>query len=157
MSLTIPVREGWTWPWPIWTGTSTPAHSGVLRAVVTGELVEQLAAAGLCVREYRVVPSGSVFCTVAPDDDVVIVGLKALLRDVKQLDLLLFDVRGKRYAHLQNIPFNRAAAHVLVAPNVERLRELPQSTARFQLVAIEPGRPSVIGNYTVTHAPWANS
>jgi hypothetical protein len=141
MSLTIPVLESWTWPWPIWTGTSTPLHSGVLRAVVTGDLVEQLAAAGLCV---------------APDDDVVIVGLKALLQDVKQLDLLLFDVRGKRYAHLQNIPFNRAAAHVLVAPNVERLRELPQSTARFQLVASEPGRLSVIGNYTVTHAPWAN-
>lgn len=138
------------------TGTSTPVHSGVLRAVVTGELVEHLAAAGLHLREYRVVPSGSVFCTVAPDDDVVIVRLKAYLEDIEQLDLLLFDVRGKRYEHLQNIPFNRAAAHVFVAPNVERLRKLPQSTAHLQLVARGPRPLRVVGSYTVKHAPWAS-
>ena len=137
------------------TRTSTPAQSGDLCAVITGELVEHIAAAGLRLREYRVAPSGSVFCTVAPYDDLVIVRLKALLEGIKRLDLLLFDVGGKRHDHLQNIPFSRAT--VLVAPNVERLRKLPLSTARFQLVAVEPRQLRLIGSYTVKHAAWANA
>lgn len=142
-------------PAPIGAPTLARAQSGVLRAVITSELVEQIAAAGLRLRQYRVAPSGSVFCAVAPDDDLVIVRLKALLEGIKRLDLLLFDVGGKRHDHLQNIPFSRAT--VLVAPNVERLRKLPLSTARFQLVAVEPRQLRLIGSYTVRHAPWANA
>ena len=142
-------------PAPVEPVTVAPAQSGVLRAVVSSALVEQIAAAGLRLRQYRVAPSGSVFCTVAPDDDLVIIRLKALLQGIARLDLLLFDVRGKRHDHLQNIPFSRAT--VLVAPNVERLRKLPLSTARFQLVAVEPRQLRLLGSYTVRHAPWADA
>ena len=138
---------------PIGAATSTPAQNGVLRAVITRELVEQIAAAGLRLHQYRVVPGGSVFCSIAPDDDLVIVRLKALLEGITRLDLLLFDIRGKRHDHLQNIPFSRAT--VLVAPNMERLGKLPLATARVQLVAVEPTQLRLIGSYTVRHAPWS--
>lgn len=137
-------------------GIGTTGQHGVLRAVMADGLVEQLAAAGLRLREYRVVRNGSVTCTVAPDDDVVIARLEAPLGDVEQLDLLLFDVEGRGYERLQDIPFNPAAAHVSVAPNVDGLRKLPQSTARIQLLTVERGHERVVGDYTFVHRPWAS-
>ncbi|HEY7377488.1 MAG TPA: hypothetical protein VH542_02270, partial [Steroidobacteraceae bacterium] len=44
---------------------------GGVQAVITDGLLECLARQGLQIREYSVFPSGSVNCTVAPDDDLL--------------------------------------------------------------------------------------
>jgi len=136
-------------------GIRALVRRGVLRALVSEEFVARLAAGGLRVREYTVERNGGVLCTAAPDDDLVVARLQAPLDDVGRLDLLIFDAEGGVAERLQDIPFNPAAAQVLVAWNVEQLRQLPKTTMRTQLVAVERGGQRVLGDYTFNHTPWA--
>ena len=48
---------------------------GRIGSVIAAALPRRLAEAGLRVREYRVARNGSVNCTIAPDDDVVVAHL----------------------------------------------------------------------------------
>jgi putative zinc finger protein len=128
---------------------------GRLRAVVSGALPKRLAEAGLRVREYHVTRNGSVHCTIAPDDDVVLAHLEAPLADVRQLDVLLFYPQGQGQERLEHVPFNASASAVVVVPGTDLLRALPASTMRMQLVAVEHGSDRLIGEYTFHHTPWA--
>ncbi len=130
---------------------------GVLRTVVSEEFVARLVAGGLRLREYTVARNGSVLCTVAPDDDMVIARLQAPLDGVEQLDLLVFDPAGRETERLQDIPFSPAAAAVVLASNVEQLRQLPRTQMRMRLVAVEGGGQRLLGEYTFDHTPWAMS
>lgn len=135
-------------------GIRALARRGALPVVVSEQFVAGLAARGVRLREYRVARNGSVYCTVAPEDDVVISRLEAPLGDVEQLDLRLFDGEGNDRGQLHDIPFDRAARHVLLMQDMERLRKLPKATVRNQLVAVERGQQRVIGDYTFHHTPW---
>src|SRR5690349_24954891 len=46
--------------------------AGRMTAVLSPIVAERLHARGLQIREYRVAPSGSVNCTVAPGDDLLL-------------------------------------------------------------------------------------
>jgi len=131
------------------------ARSGALRGVFTDALTKRLAATGLRVREYRVPRNGSVHCTIAPDDDVVVARLEAPLADVRQLDVLVFDPAGQGHERLEHVPFVASASEVVVVPGIDLLRALPVSTMRMQLVAVERGSDRMIGEYTFHHTPWA--
>jgi hypothetical protein len=128
---------------------------GKLRAVITGALQKRLVEAGLRVREYRVPRNGSVHCTIAPDDDVVLARLEATLTDVRQLDLLVYPPGGQGHERLEHVPFNATEGEVVVVPGTDLLRSLPISTMRMQLVAVEHGSDRLIGEYTFNHTPWA--
>jgi hypothetical protein len=127
---------------------------GLLRTVVSDDFVKRLADGGLRVREYAVARNGSVNCTVAPDDDVVISRLQAPLADVERLDLLVLDAAGGAAERLQDIPFDRATVEVVLAANVQQLRRLPRMVMRMRLVAVERGGQRVLGDYSFDHTPW---
>jgi hypothetical protein len=128
---------------------------GRLRGVFTDALTKRLAAAGLHVREYRVPRNGSVHCTIAPDDDVVLARLEAPLAGVRQLDVLVFPADGPGHERLEHVTFNASASEVVVVPGTDLLRGLPASTMRMRLVAVEHGSDRLIGEYTFHHTPWA--
>lgn len=130
---------------------------GKLRGVFTDALAKRLAANGLHVREYRVPRNGSVHCTIAPDDDVVLARLEAPLADVRQLDVLVLRPEGQGSERLEHVPFNPSAREVVVATDSDSLRALPEATVRMQLVAVEHGADRLIGEYTFHHTPWRNS
>jgi len=129
-------------------------ESGRLRGVFTDALPKRLAEAGLHVREYRVSRNGSVNCTIAPDDDVVLARLEAPLADVRQLDLLVFGPDGRGHERHEHVPFVASASEVVVVPGTDLLRALPISTMRMQLIAVEHGSDRMIGEYTFHHTPW---
>ncbi len=130
------------------------ARRGAVAAIVSGEFVARIAQRGLRLREYRVPRNGSVHCTVAPDDDVMISRLAAPLEGIARLDLLVQDEGDPAPTRLQDIPFRAAAGEVVVVPPIERIRALPQSTSRMQLVTVDDGRERVLGDYTFIHRPW---
>jgi len=129
-------------------------HRGALRGVFTHALTKRLAQAGLRVREYKVPRNGSVHCTIAPDDDVVVARLEAPLADVRQLDLLVFPAEGSRPERLEHVTFNASENAVVVVPGADLLRALPVSTMRMQLIAVVHGSDRLIGEYTFHHTPW---
>jgi hypothetical protein len=136
------------------TAIGALARRGLAAAVVAGTLPDRLAAAGLRVREYRVARNGSVACTVAPDDDLVVARLAAPLAGVGRLDLIV-DEPGTAGTHrLEDLPFDPAAGEVVIATDIEMLRRLPATTQRMRLVAVDAGADRVLGEYLFEHAPW---
>jgi hypothetical protein len=138
-------------------GIQQVTRAGDVHAVLTAAFIRRLQQSGLRVREYRLQPGGSVNCTVAPDDDLVIAHLHAPLEGVHRLDLLFDDVtQGARW-RVEDVAFDPAAGELVLSPNVAELRALRFVTQRVQLVAVEPAAERVIADYTFNHSPYGGS
>ncbi len=138
-------------------GVRTLARAGGAHAVVTDAFVRRLIEQGVHVREYRVPRNGSVNCTVAPEDDVVIARLEAPLGDVKRLDMVEIDFEGRGLARAEDIPFRAESDGVVVTPRIDQLRALPASTTRMRLLAVDARGERVIGEYTFNHTPYGTT
>jgi hypothetical protein len=136
-------------------GIQRVTRAGGVHAVVTAKFIRRLQTTGVRVREYRLQPGGSVNCTVAPEDELVIAHLHAPLADVQRLDLVLDDVTSGARWRAEDVAFDPTAAEVVMAPNVTELRQLSVTTQRVRLLAVEPGSERVIGEYTFNHSPHA--
>lgn len=133
-------------------GLRSLVRQGAVPAVVTGAFVARLAKQGLRLREYRVPCNGSVHCTVAPDDDLLVSRLEAPLAEVEQVDALLFDETGQQRLH--DIPFNRSTGEVVLTPGIEKIRAAGAHAARVRLFAVDRQSERMIGEYTFIHTPW---
>ena len=128
-------------------------RAGAVHAVLADAFVKRLAAQGLRLREYRVPHNGSVYCTVAPDDDLLITRLDAPLAGVERLDVELLGVEGAGRERLRDVPFDAAAGEVVLAARMERMRALPAATVRMRLLAVAPSGERLVGEYTFHHTP----
>lgn len=122
---------------------------------VTPSFLQQLRESGLTLREYHVPRGGSVPCTIAPQDDLVVSRLEASLAGVRQLDIIFEE--GSTQHRAAHIPFDAAANEVTVIPPVARLRHMKAVTQRMKLVAVNLGAEQLIGEYTFHHSPWAGA
>lgn len=134
------------------------AVRGALRdgavAVVTGAaFVQRLADRGSRLREYRVAGGGSVNCTVAPDDDVLVTRLLAPLQGVQRVDLRLQPDEGAE-AVLHDVPFDAAAGEVVLINKVAAIRQQGPHTLRITLVDAAAASPRELARYTFRHRPW---
>ncbi len=125
--------------------------AGLLHAFITPDFVTRLQGRGLRVREYRVPAFGSVNCSVAPDDEVVLGRLEASLAGVKRLDAIITTAAVDR---VTDIPFDPASGEVVLAASPRRLRALPACREIVSLVAVGRDGERVLGEYTFNHAPW---
>lgn len=135
-------------------GIRALVRRGAIAAAVTPEFVEALSRAGLRLRQYAVPRDGSVHCTVAPDDDLLISRLQAPLAGVERLDVVHIEGEGAPPQRLLDVPFSETANEVVLVPRIDRIRALRESTATIRLVAVEPGGERVLGEYRFIHAPW---
>lgn len=134
-------------------GIGTLARSGVVRAVVTSDFVERLAREGLRVREYRIPPGGSVQCTVTAEDDVLVARLVAQLRGVSQVDIAVCDAAGREQERLRDVPVSPSTEEVVFLQRIARARALPAHVKHLKLLAVEPQRERLLGEYTLIHTP----
>jgi hypothetical protein len=135
-------------------GVRALARRGVIPAIVSAPLLERLIKEGLKVRQYRVEPHGSVNCTVAPEDDLLVSRLQASFAGVARVDLVLVDVLQPGEIRLCEIPFNPGGDEVLVMPPIDKVRGQPAGTGKMRLVAVEGTQEKVIGEYIFHHSPW---
>lgn len=120
---------------------------GLTWSVVTPAAVERLRASGLRLREYHVPRNGSVNCSVAPGDQVLLGRLHAPLEGVERVDLVGLEGR------LEDVPFDAAAGEVILAPSVAHLLSLPAHRLMVRLVAVDGRGEHVLGEYTFDHTP----
>jgi anti-sigma factor RsiW len=135
-------------------GVRRAFDAGLVGAVVGAGFVQRLAERGLRVREYRVAPQGSVACTVAPDDDVVLGRLAAPLAGLMRVDLLRRSAPDGAAERAPDIPFDAASGEVIVVSAAAQLRALPDSVEHVELVAVQADGERVIGTYTFNHHAW---
>lgn len=129
-------------------------RAGALRAVVSGAFLERLAASGLRLREYRVPAGGSVNCSVAPQDDLVIARMAAPLAGVERVDLVLINLGPAGEERLRDVAFDAAAGEIVLVPYTDALRAAAERTARVQVLAVAGEGERLLGEYTFHHAPW---
>lgn len=129
--------------------------TGAVLAVVTDAFVKRLVATGRTLREYRVARNGSVNCTLAPDDDVLVARLEAPLAGLERLDLELPGAEGNERVRLTDIPFDAAAGEVILTPDVPSIRALPAIRYNVRLLAVAREGERVLGEYTFNHTPWS--
>ena len=106
------------------------------------------------MREYRVPRNGSVNCTVAPEDDLLVSRLEAPLAGVGRLDLVVH-APGLPDEVKQDIPFDPARGEVVMSANMPQLRAMPSLRLRFELVAVDGEDRRVLGEYTFNHSAHA--
>ncbi|GIK88225.1 MAG: hypothetical protein BroJett026_37060 [Betaproteobacteria bacterium] len=135
-------------------GVRDAMRVGAVRAVAGDALLERLAASGLRLREYRVPWNGSVNCTVAPDDDVMVARLQAPLAGVTRLDAVVTRSVDGTPERLRDLPFDPDAGEVVLIPPIAPIRALGRSTSRIELVAQADDGWRPLGTYTFEHTPW---
>jgi hypothetical protein len=126
-------------------------RAGRVGAILTPSFVARLQQGGLQVREYRLQPGGSVNCTVAAEDDLVVAHLHAPLDGIQRLDLVGQDTAGASW-RLEDIAFT-PGSDVALSTNVAALRQLSFATIRMELRAVDGTQERVIARYTFHHSP----
>jgi hypothetical protein len=125
---------------------------GWLNIVLPEPFIRRIKEAGFQVREYDLAAGGSVDCTVTPEDDFVVSYLRAPLRDVQRLDVLIDDTTSGKF-RANDVAFDPAAAALAAVTSTAYLRTLRHSRQHVRLVAVDGVDERVIGDYTFNHSP----
>ena len=133
-------------------GVKDAFHRGAVPSMLSAPFVERLKAAGLRVREYHVPHNGSVACSVAPEDDLLVSHLAAPLHGVVRLDAMLaLSFLPDHEERLRDIPFDAATGEVLFTPKMVEVREHPSHELTVRLLAIDAAGEREVGHYTFHH------
>ena len=116
--------------------------------------MQRLAGQGVRLREYRVARGGSVNCTVAPDDDLLVTRLEAPLAGVERLDVDFLDANGQSIRRLHDVPFDPAAGEVVITQQIQVVRAMPATTVRYRLYDMaSPSGERLVSEYALHHTP----
>jgi hypothetical protein len=133
-------------------GVHRLAREGDLRVVVSDAFLQRAAEDGLRVREYAPPPGGSVQCTVAEDDDLLIGRLAANLSGASRVDLCWCDEHGVERLRLPDIPFRADAASIVLQQPITLMKAAPTATQIARLLAVDDaGTECLLGEFTFHH------
>ena len=136
-------------------GVRAAFRAGALSSVTTAAFVQRLVGQGLRLREYRVPLNGSVDCSVAPDDDLLVSRLAAPLAGVQRLDAVAVSSLAPGVEHrLEDVPFDPRTGEVIWLPKLAAVKREPENTLRVTLFSMEEGGAREIGRYAFHHRPW---
>lgn len=127
---------------------------GLVGAVVGQPFAQRLAERGLRLREHSVDLNGSVSCSVAPDDEIVLARLRAPLAGVQRLDIVRRGAHGGPDSRAADVPFDAGSGEVVVVVPAARVRTMPSGVELMELVAVDAAGERVIGQYRFDHRTW---
>jgi hypothetical protein len=133
-------------------GLRVLARSGSLQVVITDEFAKHAAVTGLHVREYAPPSGGSVQCTVAVEDDLLLARLAVDLVDASRVDLSWCDGRGVEHQRLADVPIRADSGHVICQQSITWAKASPSATMIARLLAVDDkGAERLLGEYTFHH------
>lgn len=136
-------------------GVQAALRGGAVSTVTSGAFVQRLASTGMRVREYRLPHNGSVNCTVAPDDELLVAHLEAPLHGIARLDALAqLSTDPGVQQRMEDIPFDPQVGEVLYVSKIAEVRKLPAHTTEITLLAVASEGTREVGRYTFRHRPW---
>ena len=126
-------------------------NNGYVTTIVPTAFVRRMKDAGMSVREYRLAPHSSVYCSIAPEDDFVAGHLEAPLAGVTRLDAIVEHVDINSIERLTDVPFNPADGEIVLLPCTRELRPMEKLTLQVQLIAVGISDERTLGVYTFNH------
>jgi anti-sigma factor RsiW len=137
-------------------GIRAAVRAGMARMFVTDAFVRSAVEHGTRVREYRVARNGSVNCSVAPEDELLVSRLEAPLAGVRRVDVISY-LNDAQTDVFRDVPFDARSGEVVVAPQLAQLRAMPSHRRRLRLLAVDDSGERVLGDYTFNHTPHGAS
>jgi len=137
-------------------GVRALVQAGQVACPASAALVEELAAAGLISRRYRLAPDQPVACTVSADDIYAATTLEgpAEVRGVQQLDVVLTTPAGA--TRMRDAPFDPRSGLVMFLTRSDVLRKLPSCRIRVELVAVDASGERELAAYFLDHTAPAS-
>jgi hypothetical protein len=133
-------------------GLRALARSGSLVVVISDQLVKHASETGQRVREYAPPPGGSVQCTVAADDDLLVARLAADLSGAARVDLSWCEPPGGEVLRMADIPVRGDTGTVICQQSITFAKASPSNTLIARLVAVDTeGTERPLGEYTFHH------
>jgi hypothetical protein len=137
-------------------GVRAAVQAGAVSFVADASLARRLAQNGVHLREYDLPHNGSVACSVAPHDQVLVSRLQAPLEGVQRLDATVeLSLEPGVLHRTEDIPFDPAAGEVVFFTTIAPVRQRPAHTLLLTLLACEEGGSREVGRYVFHHSPWA--
>jgi hypothetical protein len=134
-------------------GIRKVAREGSLVMVVSDAFLKHATEQGMKVREYAPPRGGSIDCTVALDDDLLIGALTTDLSGAKRVDLAFCDAGGVEHHRLADIPFRPEAETVRFQQSITYAKAAPSETMMARVIGFnEAGAEQVLGEFTFNHA-----
>jgi hypothetical protein len=131
------------------TGVVALAREGRVSGIISRALLNLLQREGVNVRLYSVSPGETIPCAVFPNDDVVVLSMRADLTDVDTVSLKVTGPGDAPFAEALDVPIPPDALDVLWATPGAVVRDMPSTRLRLTLHASE--RAEVLGEYAVEH------
>lgn len=131
------------------------ARAGEIQAIVSPAFLERVAREGLRLREHWLMPGGSIECSVAPEDDVLVARLTADVGDAARVDVVWVGADGAEQHRLTDVPLHGAMRDVVWVQRIGDIRALPKTTLRARLVAVDDRGERLLAEYTLHHTPAA--
>jgi hypothetical protein len=129
--------------------------AGTIGFPVSGALVDQLSAAGLVSRSYRLRPDDRVPCTAGAQDIYALTTLEADLQGVARVDIVRTTPLG--LTRMQDVPFDAALGVVMYVTRSDQLRKLPSCRIRIELVIVDESGERTGAQYLLEHTAFAGA
>ncbi|HTH03816.1 MAG TPA: hypothetical protein VL882_26250 [Vicinamibacterales bacterium] len=133
----------------IGTGLGVLVRQGRISRVVSRSLLNRMQRDGVHVRMYSLEPGERVPCAAFPDDDLLVLSLRA---DFAGCDAITVSMRGSDDAILDqasDVPVSPGDLEILWAAPGDRVRRMPSSRLRLTISSQSPS--GVIAEYELDH------
>jgi hypothetical protein len=128
-------------------------RAGQVAFPCSAALADELRAAGLITRDYRLAPDQVVPCTVGAKDIYTVTTLEADLRDAAHVDIVRTTAAGS--ARMRDVPFDAERGLAIYVSRADQLRTMPSTRIKLELLAVDPAGERKLGEYFLEHTAFA--
>jgi hypothetical protein len=132
------------------SGIASLVRQGRVSGVISRSMLNRMQREGVHVRMYAVSAGEVVPCAVFPDDDIVVVSLRANLADVPSVALRVTGTGDALIGEADGVPVSETSGEGLWATPGNLVRQMPSTELHLTLRSADAGR-RLIGSYTLDH------
>jgi len=135
------------------TGLSQLVRRGRIAGILSRALLNRMQRDGVHVRQYVLSPGDRVPCAAFPDDDLVLVALRADFEGSDAVSVSLIDEDGSVIDQVNDIAVGSRDVELLWATPGEIIRHLPTARRRLTVRSQTP-QPRLLAEYELDHTAF---
>ena len=131
-------------------GLRTLVKQGRISGIVSRSLLNRMQRDGVKVRQYSLSPGERVPCAAFPDDDLLVISMRANFTGVESVTLSVTGPGEKLIGRIAGVPISDGDAEILWATPGDVIRQLPSTRVQLRVTANAPDEET-IAEYELDH------
>ena len=131
-------------------GLRTLVKQGRVSGIVSRSLLNRMQRDGVHVRQYSLSPGERVPCAAFPDDDLVVISLRANFAGAETVTLSITGRDDELISRISDVTVSPMDSEILWAAPGEIIRRMPSTRVHLSLVSEAPGGET-IAEYELDH------